>query len=73
MHFRSVLSAANPNMTAVHVELLAYAIIGLFIFLLFGGAVFLAAIELYERMENWSLDRYALRRTSNQPNSAEQS
>jgi hypothetical protein len=45
-------------MTAVHIELLAYAIIGLFIFLLIGGAVFLAAIELYERMENWSLDRH---------------
>ncbi|HEV7802374.1 MAG TPA: hypothetical protein VGP15_14950 [Burkholderiales bacterium] len=43
------------------VELLAYAIIALATFLTVGGAIFLAGINIYERIEDWRVNRIARR------------
>ena len=38
-------------------EWISYVIIGLACFLTVGGAIFLAAVEVYERIENWQMTR----------------
>ena len=41
------------------IEFAAYAIIGLAGFLTVGGAIFLVALRIHERMEHWLVDRKA--------------
>ena len=51
-------------MTLPIIELVAYAIIGLACLLFVGGAVFLIALNAYESLENWRVERKARKGSS---------
>jgi hypothetical protein len=61
MNLGSTFCTFNKVTAVPIVELLAYAIIGLAIFLTVGGAIFLAGINAYERVEDWRASRLARR------------
>lgn len=53
----STLFKIEREVTLPIIELVAYAIIGLSCLLFVGGAVFLMALNAYESLENWRVER----------------